>query len=322
MKYVKPLSLYQDLQKLHPSKRGRLLGLNVGADNFWAYHVGVAVSEANNEVASPYCVMERKKGNVYNQKLLNFHVSYPRLYHLDLNPYCSVSDRNTFVPRVSSSEVFESSLVRGPSFGRRSRPTGPTINWSWSRPIRSGHESSELAELMSLLTHFNLSDEQDSWEFYHRSIKTIFSKGHSQPHLSSATPSYTLEKNASFKGKHPSLESNEQKVDTWRDVLLWWHIPGITITSLEDVLSLADRVPLESKFHHYFDVVVGTTVWHLWSFRNKTGMVDFVPGCAVIDAAHRKRVKYEAKCADIGYGFLPFSFSSLGELDKDAVTLL
>ncbi|GKC19104.1 40S ribosomal protein S25 [Tanacetum coccineum] len=43
---------------------------------------------------------------------------------------------------------------------------------------------------------------------------------------------------------------------------------------------------------------------------------------AVIDAAHRKRVKYEAKCADIGYGFLPFSFSSLEELDKDAVTLL
>ncbi|GKF08372.1 hypothetical protein Tco_0042596, partial [Tanacetum coccineum] len=54
----------------------------------------------------------------------------------------------------------------------------------------------------------------------------------------------------------------------------------------------------------------------------QTGMVNFVSGRAVIDAAHRKRVKYEAKCADIGYGFLPFSFSSLGELDKDAVTLL
>ncbi|GJU29227.1 hypothetical protein Tco_1172816 [Tanacetum coccineum] len=53
-----------------------------------------------------------------------------------------------------------------------------------------------------------------------------------------------------------------------------------------------------------------------------TGMVDFVPGRAVIDAAHRKRVKYEAKCANIGYGFLPYSFSSLGELEKDAVTLL
>ncbi|GKA49189.1 putative reverse transcriptase domain-containing protein [Tanacetum coccineum] len=54
----------------------------------------------------------------------------------------------------------------------------------------------------------------------------------------------------------------------------------------------------------------------------QTGMVDFVPGRAVTDAAHRKRVKYEAKCANIEYGFLPFSFSSLGELEKDAVNLL
>ncbi|GKD05849.1 EXORDIUM-like protein 2 [Tanacetum coccineum] len=69
LKYMKPLSLYQDLQKLHPSKRGRLLGLTVGADYFWGYRVGVAVSDANNEVASPYCVMERKKGNDYNQMM-------------------------------------------------------------------------------------------------------------------------------------------------------------------------------------------------------------------------------------------------------------
>ncbi|GJZ11539.1 hypothetical protein Tco_0546298, partial [Tanacetum coccineum] len=54
----------------------------------------------------------------------------------------------------------------------------------------------------------------------------------------------------------------------------------------------------------------------------QTVMVDFVPGRAVIDVAHRKRVKYEAKCANIGYGFLPFSFSSLGELEKDAVNLM
>ncbi|GJV46925.1 putative reverse transcriptase domain-containing protein [Tanacetum coccineum] len=51
-------------------------------------------------------------------------------------------------------------------------------------------------------------------------------------------------------------------------------------------------------------------------------MVDFVPGRAATKAAQRKRVKYEAKCADIRYGFLPFSFSSFGELEKDAVTLL
>ncbi|GKB19002.1 hypothetical protein Tco_0852925 [Tanacetum coccineum] len=53
-----------------------------------------------------------------------------------------------------------------------------------------------------------------------------------------------------------------------------------------------------------------------------TGMADFVPGRVVFDAAQRKRGKYMTKCADIGYGFLPFSFSSLGELEADAVTLL
>nr|GEW60636.1 hypothetical protein [Tanacetum cinerariifolium] len=51
----------------------------------------------------------------------------------------------------------------------------------------------------------------------------------------------------------------------------------------------------------------------------QTGMVD---GRVVIDAAQRKRGKYMAKCAAIGYGFLPFSFSFLEELEADVVTLL
>ncbi|GJW99950.1 hypothetical protein Tco_0183864 [Tanacetum coccineum] len=54
----------------------------------------------------------------------------------------------------------------------------------------------------------------------------------------------------------------------------------------------------------------------------QTGMADFVSGRAVTEAAQCKRVKYEAKCADTVYGFLPFSFSSFGELEKDAMTLL
>ncbi|GJU04824.1 hypothetical protein Tco_1121254 [Tanacetum coccineum] len=68
-----------------------------------------------------------------------------------------------------------------------------------------------------------------------------------------------------------------------------------------------------------FDVCVDLTGS---SPMTQTGLVDFVPGRAVSDAAHRKRVKYEVKCADIGYGFLPFSFSSFEELENDAVALL
>ncbi|GKE11927.1 hypothetical protein Tco_1415478, partial [Tanacetum coccineum] len=54
----------------------------------------------------------------------------------------------------------------------------------------------------------------------------------------------------------------------------------------------------------------------------QTGMVVFVLGQAVIDTAQGKRGKYIAKCAAIGYGFLPFSFFSFGELQVDSVTLL
>ncbi|GKB98829.1 hypothetical protein Tco_0984966 [Tanacetum coccineum] len=52
----------------------------------------------------------------------------------------------------------------------------------------------------------------------------------------------------------------------------------------------------------------------------QTEMDNFVPGCAVIHDAQCKRVKYMPICAAIGYGFLPFSFSFLGELEEDAVT--
>ncbi|GKC88096.1 hypothetical protein Tco_1148745 [Tanacetum coccineum] len=58
------------------------------------------------------------------------------------------------------------------------------------------------------------------------------------------------------------------------------------------------------------------------SLLTQTGMVDFAPSRGVIDDAQRKRSKYMAKCAAIGYGFLLFSFSSLGELEADVVTLL
>ena len=51
-------------------------------------------------------------------------------------------------------------------------------------------------------------------------------------------------------------------------------------------------------------------------------MSDFVVGRVVLDAAQRKRSKYLAKCDAAGYGFLPFSFSSLGELYTDAIALL
>lgn len=45
---MKPFNLFQDLMKTKPFERGRLLGLDVGDK-----YVGLAVSDANNKIASP-----------------------------------------------------------------------------------------------------------------------------------------------------------------------------------------------------------------------------------------------------------------------------
>ncbi|KAL6544681.1 hypothetical protein OROMI_023543 [Orobanche minor] len=54
----------------------------------------------------------------------------------------------------------------------------------------------------------------------------------------------------------------------------------------------------------------------------RSGMLDFVPGQVVAEAGKRKCVKYRDLCAAKGYGFLLFSFSTLEELDADAVALI
>ncbi|KAL9247624.1 hypothetical protein vseg_021038 [Gypsophila vaccaria] len=53
-----------------------------------------------------------------------------------------------------------------------------------------------------------------------------------------------------------------------------------------------------------------------------SALPDYAPGRVVADAARRKCAKYQVLCEARGYGFLPFSFSSLGELEGGAVDLL
>ncbi|GJZ10628.1 RNA-directed DNA polymerase, eukaryota, reverse transcriptase zinc-binding domain protein [Tanacetum coccineum] len=57
--------------------------------------------------------------------------------------------------------------------------------------------------------------------------------------------------------------------DTWKCIADSWNIPSITIANLEG-LNLADRVPLLAASIRFFDVVVQTTYWLLWRFRNDT----------------------------------------------------
>ncbi|GKE24637.1 hypothetical protein Tco_1436149 [Tanacetum coccineum] len=90
---------------------------------------------------------------------------------------------------------------------------------------------------------------------------------------------------------------------------------GVHADFLDEYMQISERTSRTARFETRNKCNKSSPLTH-------TGMADFVPGRVVFDAAQRKRDKYMTKCADIGYGFLLFSFSSLGELEADAVTLL
>ncbi|GJT11855.1 RNA-directed DNA polymerase, eukaryota, reverse transcriptase zinc-binding domain protein [Tanacetum coccineum] len=56
--------------------------------------------------------------------------------------------------------------------------------------------------------------------------------------------------------------------ELWSDVLKWWRIPNVSFPFLQDLVHLADHTPLGEKFTKFFDVVVQTTIWSIWRYRN------------------------------------------------------
>ncbi|GJU06419.1 hypothetical protein Tco_1122849 [Tanacetum coccineum] len=93
----------------------------------------------------------------------------------------------------------------------------------------------------------------------------------------------------------------------------------------DHVVSCAGIIGIKHRHNVVRDTLVDICFWSgiLAGKEVDIGLgIGVITDRAVIDAAHRKRVKYEAKYANIIYGFLPFSFSSFRELEKDAVTLL
>ncbi|GJY12743.1 hypothetical protein Tco_0382052, partial [Tanacetum coccineum] len=82
--------------------------------------------------------------------------SFPRLYRLDANPSCLVSER---IPTASS----PSSPIVNSVIGLSS-PPGLIFHWAWRRDIRTGHELEELNNLINLLAQAHLSEQPGSWE--------------------------------------------------------------------------------------------------------------------------------------------------------------
>ena len=52
------------------------------------------------------------------------------------------------------------------------------------------------------------------------------------------------------------------------------------------------------------------------------GVGSWAPGAALHAAVEKKKRKYASKCADNGYSFIPFAFSTFGEFDQEALATL
>ena len=52
------------------------------------------------------------------------------------------------------------------------------------------------------------------------------------------------------------------------------------------------------------------------------GFSSWTHNASLANAAERKRKKYTSKCEENGYKFIPFAFSTFGELGDDALDLL
>ncbi|KAL8110192.1 hypothetical protein AgCh_026056 [Apium graveolens] len=52
------------------------------------------------------------------------------------------------------------------------------------------------------------------------------------------------------------------------------------------------------------------------------GVSSWAPGVALLNAVEKKKRKYSRICVDHGYSFIPFAFSTFGELDTEALDVL
>ncbi|GJU10200.1 RNA-directed DNA polymerase, eukaryota [Tanacetum coccineum] len=231
--------------------------------------------------------------------LLKF--SFLRLYRLDTNKQCVVSDRaptfhqhfaTTSAPIATASQV------------------GLVYKWSWIRRIRAGPDLAELEDHCSLVAHLRLSLNQDIWECTIDDSRTFTVKGMQShiTHLSTNTSLIPIRWNSILPSKvnfltwrivnlrlparvnldyrgidldsircpicdaaietenHLFTECDLSK-STWNHVPEWWGIQNTNITNINDIMSLVYRVHLPASTVKIFYSVV--TMWVLWQFRNE-----------------------------------------------------
>nr|GEW42252.1 RNA-directed DNA polymerase, eukaryota, reverse transcriptase zinc-binding domain protein [Tanacetum cinerariifolium] len=107
-------------------------------------------------------------------------LSFPRLYRLDTNQQCVVSDRApTFHKHHArtSDRTATVTPVIGSQIGPSASQVGLVYNWSWLRLIRTRPDLAEHEDLCSLVAHLRLYLNQDIWECTIDNLRTFTVKG-------------------------------------------------------------------------------------------------------------------------------------------------
>ncbi|GJY77676.1 putative reverse transcriptase domain-containing protein [Tanacetum coccineum] len=233
-------------RKLVISIHGSNGGLTVGSSSLYKsgpwYYIRRLKDELLLHGINLPSIFKRKIGNGLSKKFwLDSWIggpplcsTFPRLFRLERDTNCVVRDR---------------ALVRDFRNPTDNRPLGLSFNWNWSRPIRSIAEHQEVLELVNILlpTRYNL--DRRGIDLHSTRCPVCDEDIETEEHL---------------------FSSCYIAIDTWAKVLVWWNIPNMTISSLMDVVNLVDRVAIPTNHRAAFDVVVQTTLWILWRFRNET----------------------------------------------------
>ncbi|GKE58817.1 RNA-directed DNA polymerase, eukaryota, reverse transcriptase zinc-binding domain protein, partial [Tanacetum coccineum] len=233
-------------------------------------------------------------------------VPFPRLYRLESNKCCCVSDR---CPTARGSDI-EPLIVDSKPLSL-DNPPGLNFYWAWCRSIRSINEVEEHNNLVSILTNLRLYATEDTWvcsidssrKFSVRGMRNLIISHHtlvpsSPTRWNKIAPAKIninswrvlnkrLPTRINLYRRGVDLDSirclicdedveTEDHVfvsckiaaDTWKEVAKWWKIPYDSSFDLHDVIHMAENTTISPKLVKFLDVVVQTTIWIIWKFRN------------------------------------------------------
>ncbi|GJV24536.1 hypothetical protein Tco_1377231 [Tanacetum coccineum] len=205
--------------------------------------------------------------------------SFPQLYRLELNSECIICDRapqslnniesrNVVLPIVNDPSFAQDHLISSRVTSTHGQipsrspnePPDLVYQWAWSRMPWTLAEQQELSDLMTLLSNFCLSNDNDYWECTISNTR-LFSVKDIRSHIS----------------KH-IYTSNPQPY-RWNNVIpikiniCSWRIihkipPTRSNLNQRDAINLVDKVNTPNHLVCFFDAVVQSTIWFLWRFRN------------------------------------------------------